>query len=88
MGIYKTSRFSKDPKMNEHLTGRLFEIYSSFFFANTGEGDYNTDISGLFNTYILTAITPEKWEIGKNDEMTAIKPLSPKIAQCYGGPPL
>ena len=25
----------------------------------TGEGDSNTDISGLYNTYILTAITPE-----------------------------
>ena len=25
----------------------------------TGGGDYNTDILGLYNTYILTAITPK-----------------------------
>ena len=36
-------------------------------------GDYNTDILGLYNTYILTAITPKtlKFDI---DGMTAITP--------------
>ena len=35
----------------------------------------------LFHGYLL-----EK-KSGKNDEMTAITPLGPKIAQCYSGPP-
>ena len=45
----------------------------SLFIYNTGEGDYNTDISGLYNTYILTAITPETWKF-ETDGMTAITP--------------
>ena len=36
----------------------------------------------------MTVITPGTSKIGKNDEMTAITPLGPKIAQCYSGPPL
>ena len=37
----------------------------------------------LFHGYLL-----EKMKSRKNDEMTAITPLGPKIAQCYSGPPV
>ena len=40
---------------------------------STGEGDYNTDILGLYNTYILTAITPKTFKFDI-DGMTAITP--------------
>ena len=36
-------------------------------------GDYNTDILGLYNTYILTAITPKTFKFDI-DGMTAITP--------------
>ena len=46
--------------------GNLFDSYV------TG-GSCNTDISGLYNTNILTAITPGTLKI-KNDDVTVITP--------------
>ena len=46
--------------------------------------DYNTDILGLHNTNILTAITPGTLKI-QIDEMTAVRPLGPKQAQKFLG---
>ena len=42
-------------------------------YAGTGGGDYNTDILGLYNTYILTAITPKTFKLDFGG-MTAITP--------------
>ena len=39
----------------------------------TGGVDYNTDISALYNTNILTAITPGTMQI-EIDDVTAITP--------------
>ena len=37
------------------------------------QGDYNIDILGLYNTYILTAITPKTFKLDFGG-MTAITP--------------
>ena len=60
------------------LNLRKSAIYC-FDISTTGGGGCNTDISGLYNTNILTAITPGTLKI-EIDDMTAITPGTLKFS--------
>ena len=51
-------------------------------FSNYRGADYNTDMSDLYNTDILTAITPLTWKIWMPG-LTAITPLSSNFQKIF-----